>query len=462
MIHQNTVCTFMIPQNTVLSPESQEKVRAIAIFSPVAKKIKNLAARYLLSQILFWSQYGENGKPRAGIVRDGHRWIFKHLYQWAIDLELTLNQVTHAFKILKQLGLIITDRFRFAGNVTLAVRLNFPRWIQVFGRFLADKLVPPLTEDRNLEPAHNHDSGKNTESILENSQIPYTESTYIDSLDKLEPTTHEQPNHPTPDKAGKAICQGALTSPSKGEPVHRESGLEASGVDVVETIQNAVETHVEKTIAPQLQRLLDNIFSLLAPDKSGTFDKVEKLDRDSKLVASGALALDRKIDPPKKPEKHNPLGKTTRGGFILVPTKGRYAIVGRLVLKSIKLCIWLTQQAKQGTIEVGQDADGNYKLHMPSDPCNAYEFVWMDEFAADLHIPIGRILDSVKVDEGMSNGCLFPFSKEWYNEMVKDLWNYWTQVLEAQGANYLKAQFGNLLNLAINKWGWWDGEIVAL
>jgi len=99
----------------------------------------DLIAGLMLSQIVFWYLPDKYGQSKLRIERDGHRWLAKARYEWWDECRITLEQVKRATKLLVDMDLLITERFKFSGAPTTHMRINWTafmkRWHEVMASY---------------------------------------------------------------------------------------------------------------------------------------------------------------------------------------------------------------------------------------------------------------------------------------------------------------------------------------
>jgi hypothetical protein len=84
----------------------------------------SLAAGVLLAQILYWFRPGKDGKLKVQIQRKGKYWLAKSREGWRLETGLSFKQLKSAMDRLISLGIVQTERHRFAGKVCVFVHLN--------------------------------------------------------------------------------------------------------------------------------------------------------------------------------------------------------------------------------------------------------------------------------------------------------------------------------------------------
>jgi hypothetical protein len=78
----------------------------------------------VLGQIMYWFDHGPNGKPRAGTLKKGKRWLFKSHAEFSIELGIPERRIRTCISHLKNRGLIELAYFRANGQRTTHIRLN--------------------------------------------------------------------------------------------------------------------------------------------------------------------------------------------------------------------------------------------------------------------------------------------------------------------------------------------------
>lgn len=84
----------------------------------------SLAAGVLLSQVLYWFRPGKDGKTKLRVERKGRYWLAKSREGWRSETGLTFKQLKSAMDRLVSLGIVQTERHRFAGKICVFVLFN--------------------------------------------------------------------------------------------------------------------------------------------------------------------------------------------------------------------------------------------------------------------------------------------------------------------------------------------------
>lgn len=107
----------------------------------------DLAAGLLLSQVVYWHLPNAQGASKLRVEKDGHLWIAKQWDRWWAEVRLTEKQAIRAGEILISLKIAEKQVYKFAGERTVHLRLNW----DVFLPLWKATLEKP-EEERNAEP----------------------------------------------------------------------------------------------------------------------------------------------------------------------------------------------------------------------------------------------------------------------------------------------------------------------
>lgn len=121
----------------------------------------DLNAGLMLSELLYWylpSHGTEENKLR--VERDGFQWIAVPRYQWWDRARLSPEQSDRALKILCDKGLVFKKRYKFAGEVTVHIRMLETAFLEAWERVLNNPILNPFM------PKTEMDLGKTPKSKL--------------------------------------------------------------------------------------------------------------------------------------------------------------------------------------------------------------------------------------------------------------------------------------------------------
>jgi hypothetical protein len=85
----------------------------------------DLVAGILLSQIIYWFLPNKDGELRTSIQRGGKRWLAKRHEDWWKECRIPERTARRNIELLEKMGLIFTSTWKFAGNPTTHISVNF-------------------------------------------------------------------------------------------------------------------------------------------------------------------------------------------------------------------------------------------------------------------------------------------------------------------------------------------------
>jgi hypothetical protein len=101
-----------------------KRVRGTFVFAMVREIVNSGDEAMVLAQIMFWFDHGPNGKPRAGTLKKGKRWLYKSHAEFSVELGIPERRIRTCISKLKKDGLIEVAYFRANGQRTTHIRLN--------------------------------------------------------------------------------------------------------------------------------------------------------------------------------------------------------------------------------------------------------------------------------------------------------------------------------------------------
>jgi hypothetical protein len=125
----------------------------------------------VLQQVHYWLI-----NPKAGVVRDGHKWIFNTYDEWKDDNFpfWSTDTIQRAFVKLEKMGLVISEKLDAHKNdMRKYYRIDYKRLELLSEPCVMEHRNLRCSDDRNLPPsitAQTHDDNKNTESPSETTQ----------------------------------------------------------------------------------------------------------------------------------------------------------------------------------------------------------------------------------------------------------------------------------------------------
>lgn len=136
---------------------------------------QDLNAGILLSQIIYWLLPSKHEKigTKLRISKDGKKWLAKRREDWWEEIRLSPKQYDRAIKILKELGIIDVNVFKFDGNPTTHIYVNKDT-------FLYKLQNTNKKEEKPISPKGNIDIDQRGITKLTKGELPLTETTNID------------------------------------------------------------------------------------------------------------------------------------------------------------------------------------------------------------------------------------------------------------------------------------------
>jgi len=92
----------------------------------------DLVAGILLSQIMYWHLPGKNDASRLRVKKEGSYWLAKTQNDWFNECRITAKQYRRAMALLKSKGFIETKVFKFAGDPTTHLKINWDTFLKVY------------------------------------------------------------------------------------------------------------------------------------------------------------------------------------------------------------------------------------------------------------------------------------------------------------------------------------------
>ena len=157
--------------------ESRDTIDFKKIYVDVAGG--DVIAGLVLSEIVYWHLPGKTSESKLRVQRKGFLWIAVRRYEWWDRTRLTPRQSDRALKILIDKKIIIKEVFKFDGETTTHVRLNWDHFLEQINFIIQNPISNPFLptgekkiSNKNLPANHqtvNRESPKPT--------IPVTETT---------------------------------------------------------------------------------------------------------------------------------------------------------------------------------------------------------------------------------------------------------------------------------------------
>lgn len=135
----------------------------------------DLIAGILLSQIIYWHLPNQEGQTKLRVEKNGQLWLVKGREDWWEECRISPKQFDRAITILQKKNLVEKKIFKFNGNPTTHIRLNFDVLIQYLSVFTQRvKTNLPKEEKPNL-PNGKNEVDEKVNSLTENTTENTTE-----------------------------------------------------------------------------------------------------------------------------------------------------------------------------------------------------------------------------------------------------------------------------------------------
>lgn len=87
-----------------------------------------LISGVMFSQIMYWHGFTNDGARRLKIYRDGHYWLAKTYSEWWDECRIKERTARTILNDIAARDLIIKSVYKFSGNPTVHIRVNFARF----------------------------------------------------------------------------------------------------------------------------------------------------------------------------------------------------------------------------------------------------------------------------------------------------------------------------------------------
>jgi len=198
---------------------------------------EDLVAGILLSQIIYWYLPDQEGKTKLRVEKDGQLWLAKGREDWWEECRITPKQFDRAIKILQKKGLVEKKIFKFNGNPTTHIRLNFDVLIQYLSVFTQRvKTNSPKGEKPN-SPLGKNEIDEREKTLTENTNIDYD----IDYNNNI--------------KADDCLKESTAAEERTADVVVEKNTVKASLCSSVEDDSNKKATSSKEEIAKKIKEL---------------------------------------------------------------------------------------------------------------------------------------------------------------------------------------------------------------
>jgi len=248
----------------------------------------------IFNQLMYWSGYDKNGNRRLRAEQDGHMWIAKEYKDWWKECCVNENTAKKAINRMAKSGLIIKKVFKFNGQPTTHLRINFDKFEEKVRSFQKD------TE---------YLSGKIRSTFL------LTEYTTENTTDNDSPKGESSPS-----EAAEKIfsCWNRIASEIKGLNVHKSIYSKCRPTENTKKLASRINGGSDLSILEIINLVLQD-FSVYEVDAAIMIyaDIIESDDYwYSHRFGSLGNFLASKSGLPKFLQSANPYKKFKRGGYV--------------------------------------------------------------------------------------------------------------------------------------------------
>ena len=189
----------------------------------------DLIAGTLLSRIMWWFAPTSDGKSKLRVFKDGHWWLVKNREDWWDEIRITPKQYDRAIKVLEEKNLIIKKIYKFNGNPTTHIRLNFEQVEAEIEKWL-DDIKKKIIKGEIDEKGRKSFSPKGKKPEI---STPDAESTREETLEIPEEEQEESPkpliNLVFPQRGKTNSTEGEKRIQPKGENGFDQTGKSLTG-----------------------------------------------------------------------------------------------------------------------------------------------------------------------------------------------------------------------------------------
>lgn len=126
-------------------------------------------AGILLSQIMYWFLPSKKGGSKLRVIKDGVEWLAKGRNDWWDECRFSPKQFDRASKILESKNIIEKKTYKFDGDPTIHIRVNFDVFIQEWNYILHNQPENPYKK-KSAEKAEKRRLEKEAQSEEESEQ----------------------------------------------------------------------------------------------------------------------------------------------------------------------------------------------------------------------------------------------------------------------------------------------------
>jgi hypothetical protein len=260
---------------------------------------EDLVAGILLSQIIYWYLPDQEGKTKLRVEKDGQLWLVKGREDWWEECRISPKQFDRAIAILQKKGLVEKKIFKFNGNPTTHIRLNFDVLIQYLSVFTQRvKTNLPKGEKPNSPLGKNEvdERGKTlTENTTEITNIDYNNNIKADDCKKENATCAEESN------AKNVVVEKTVKAQSSKEEAADDCPKKEEATSSKEDIAGKIESVIGQRIAKKMLETIDE------ESLNRAIQAYEVISKDYQIKNPAGFLIylaKNNIEPPRPAEGH--------------------------------------------------------------------------------------------------------------------------------------------------------------
>ncbi len=240
----------------------------------------DLVSGVLLSQIVYWHLPSNKGKTKLRVRKEGELWLAKQRSDWWDECRISPKQFDRAIVVLEKRQMVKTEVFRFDGNPTKHVRIDWDNFLTIYNAILSHGVDSVTWEGGNWLLT----KGKERYSLLGNNEIDQTGISLTENTTKntTETTTTNLPIREKDAQIGKSdggdFLNGVQDNPDSNDgdtdnSIHSETdkvkGGEVNDINGIDSIGNSVNNPDNQDQLVYVQGVVDYFNGLRAkhPDK---------------------------------------------------------------------------------------------------------------------------------------------------------------------------------------------------
>jgi len=104
----------------------------------------DVLAGVALSELVYWHLPKKNGQSRMKVNRNGHEWIAIPRWEWWERTRMTPRQSDRVLKVLRDVGVIETKRWKWNNTPTVHIRIIHERFLELWNNLVNSPPINPF------------------------------------------------------------------------------------------------------------------------------------------------------------------------------------------------------------------------------------------------------------------------------------------------------------------------------